>query len=219
MLTTRSSELPSSSSTADVHVLLSEPEAVQPETSVTTTDTVQCDLISRARIFALGAHAAIDQRMPFTGEPYEVHLETVVALLLQFTSDTETLAAAWLHDVLEDTRVTFELLRREFGDDVASLVRMVSKVSRKDDGNRAVRTEIDRKHYAAGSSKAHDIKLIDTAVNVRNIVERNSKFAVVYVPEKAALFEVLNKGDTRIWMHARRVIKAAESELQRISHH
>lgn len=188
-------------------------------TPVTTTDIVQSDLVSRARIFAIGAHCAIDQRMPYTEEPYVVHPEAVVALLSRFTSDSVTLAAAWLHDVLEDTKVTFEILQREFGDDVASIVRMVSKVSRRVDGNRAVRAVIDRKHYASGSAIAQDIKLVDAVVNVRTIVERDPEFAGVYVPEKAALLAALNKGNSSIWKHAHRVITATELDLQRIDHH
>lgn len=179
-----------------------------------TTDLLQNDLVARARSFAIGAHAAIDQRMPFTGEPYDVHLEAVVALLSQFTSDPQALAEAWLHDVLEDTAVTFELLRREFDDDVATTVRMVSKVSQKADGNRAARAEIDRQHYARGSARAQDIKLVDAAVNVRTIVERAAQFAAVYLPEKAALVESLTKGDTRIRRHALQVITDAQSELR-----
>ncbi|HGN3118587.1 TPA: HD domain-containing protein [Pseudomonas aeruginosa] len=181
-----------------------------------TTDLLKNNLVARARSFAIGAHAAIDQRMPFTGEPYEVHLESVVALLSQFTSDPEALAEAWLHDVLEDTGVTFELLRREFGDNVATTVRMVSKVSRKADGNRATRAEIDRHHYANGSARAQDIKLVDAAVNVRTIVERAAQFAAVYVPEKAALVESLTKGDIRIRRHALQVISDAQSALRKI---
>ena len=55
-------------------------------------------------------------------------------------------AAAWLHDVVEDTPATFEELEREFGPEVTRLVRELTEVSRSpSDGNRAARKAIDRR--------------------------------------------------------------------------
>lgn len=78
----------------------------------------QC-LVERARLFAIAAHAATGQTRKYTGEPYWRHPEEVARLVSQFGHTPEMLAAAWLHDVVEDTGVDVALIRAEFGDTVA----------------------------------------------------------------------------------------------------
>jgi (p)ppGpp synthase/HD superfamily hydrolase len=62
------------------------------------------------------------------GEPYVNHLLRVYKLLCKVGADPETRAAGLLHDVVEDTPVSLEDIRREFGDNVASLVRQCTKL-------------------------------------------------------------------------------------------
>lgn len=175
-------------------------------------------LVLRARAFAVGAHAATGQKTPYTGEPYSSHLEAVAYLLSQFTSRSAALAAAWLHDVIEDTQVNYELLCQEFGIEVATIVRMVSKKSKREDGDRPERMSIDLEHYALADADAQDLKLCDIIVNVRSIVERNVKFATVYVPEKLALIERLTKGNPQIRALAAKTVQTALSDLKRLGY-
>lgn len=63
-----------------------------------------------------------------SGEPYITHPLSVAAILLDFCMDTDTICAALLHDVVEDTEVTLEELRKRFGDDVALMVDGVTKI-------------------------------------------------------------------------------------------
>ena len=78
------------------------------------------ELLDRAIIFAVRAHAGTERRGK--GYPYIVHPLEAVEIVATMTADQELLAAAALHDTVEDTDVTVELLRAEFGDRVASLV-------------------------------------------------------------------------------------------------
>jgi (p)ppGpp synthase/HD superfamily hydrolase len=80
------------------------------------------ELERRALEFAIAAHASIDQRRKYTGEPYIVHPIAVAALVRSVPHTPEIIAAAYLHDVVEDTPVTIEEIRAEFGDEVAALV-------------------------------------------------------------------------------------------------
>ncbi len=64
-----------------------------------------------------------------SGEPYITHPVAVAELLLELGMDTETLAAAILHDVVEDTEVTLEQLTQQFGPDIAQLVDGVTKLT------------------------------------------------------------------------------------------
>lgn len=78
------------------------------------------DLLDRAIIFAVKAHHNTERRGK--GFPYIVHPMEAVEIVATMTSDQELLAAAALHDVVEDTDVTVEQLREAFGDRVAELV-------------------------------------------------------------------------------------------------
>jgi (p)ppGpp synthase/HD superfamily hydrolase len=77
--------------------------------------------VERAHQYAASAHAAVNQRRQ-NGDPYIVHPERVMKQVQRFSQEPALLQAALLHDTLEDTQVTFEDLKREFGDRVAMLV-------------------------------------------------------------------------------------------------
>ncbi|MBO4614170.1 MAG: TIGR02172 family protein [Bacteroidales bacterium] len=81
---------------------------------------IDTSILDRAMHFAIDAHANTERRGK--GFPYSVHLMEAVEIAATITSDQEILAAAALHDTIEDTDVTLEQLRSEFGDRIASLV-------------------------------------------------------------------------------------------------
>ncbi len=78
------------------------------------------ELLDRAIIFAVQAHHNSERRGK--GFPYIVHPMEAVEIVSTITPDQELLAAAALHDTIEDTDVTVEQLRAEFGDRIAQLV-------------------------------------------------------------------------------------------------
>lgn len=77
-------------------------------------------LLDRAILFAVKAHSGTERRGK--GYPYIVHPLEAVAIVATMTNDQELLAAAALHDTVEDTDVTVEQIQAEFGDRVAALV-------------------------------------------------------------------------------------------------
>ena len=161
-------------------------------------------LVEKARAFATAAHAAVGQLRKYTFEPYIVHPAEVAALVSTVPGHTpEMVAAAWLHDTVEDTGVTSELIRSEFGDEVATLVGWLTDVSRPDHGNRAARKAVDRAHTAAAPAEAQTIKLADLIANTRSIMQHDEKFAVTYLAEKRMLLEVMTKGDPGLMAQAR----------------
>jgi myo-inositol-1(or 4)-monophosphatase len=85
------------------------------------------ELLDRAIVFAVRAHAGTERRGK--GFPYIVHPLEAVEIVATMTSDQELLAAAALHDTVEDTDVTIEQIRTEFGDRIASLVASESDVT------------------------------------------------------------------------------------------
>jgi (p)ppGpp synthase/HD superfamily hydrolase len=165
------------------------------------------DLETRAKAFATQAHASIDQRRKYTNEPYINHPAAVVEIVRSVPHTPEMLAAAWLHDVVEDTPVTLDQVEAEFGPEVAALVECLTDVSKPQDGNRATRRAIDREHTAKASPAAKTIKLADLIDNTRNIVALDPGFARVYLPEKLQLLAVLEEGDPTLWAEAFRLAK------------
>ena len=83
-------------------------------------DPMDTSLLDRAILFAVRAHAGTERRGK--GFPYIVHPMEAMAIASTMTADQEILAAAALHDVVEDTEMTLEDLRKEFGDRIARLV-------------------------------------------------------------------------------------------------
>ena len=81
---------------------------------------IDTGFLDRAIIFAVKAHSGVERRGK--GFPYIVHPLEAMAIVSTITPDQELLAAAVLHDVVEDTDVTVEMIRKEFGDRVASIV-------------------------------------------------------------------------------------------------
>ncbi|MBQ9193158.1 MAG: bifunctional (p)ppGpp synthetase/guanosine-3',5'-bis(diphosphate) 3'-pyrophosphohydrolase [Bacteroidales bacterium] len=87
------------------------------------------ELLDRAIEFAVRAHAGTERRGK--GFPYIVHPMEAMAIVATMTSDQELLAAAALHDVVEDTDIGLDEIRALFGDRVAALVQTES--DRKDE--------------------------------------------------------------------------------------
>lgn len=163
-------------------------------------------IVEKARVFATAAHAACGQLRKYTYEPYIVHPAEVVRTVSTVDHTDEMLAAAWLHDVVEDTGVTIETIRAEFGEQVAELVGWLTDVSRPEQGNRATRKAIDRAHTAMAPAQAQTIKLADLISNTRSIVEHDEKFARTYLEEKRLLLEVMTKGNPTLMAEARKYI-------------
>jgi (p)ppGpp synthase/HD superfamily hydrolase len=164
-------------------------------------------LIEKARVFATAAHGAVAQLRKYTNEPYIVHPAEVAGIIDNLEGGTvEMIAAAWLHDVVEDTGVTIETIRAEFGEEVAELVGWLTDVSRPEQGNRATRKAIDRAHTAMAPAEAQTVKLADIISNCTSIVEHDATFAKTYLEEKRLLLEVLTKGDATLLERARNIV-------------
>jgi (p)ppGpp synthase/HD superfamily hydrolase len=162
--------------------------------------------VERARVFATAAHSAVGQLRKYTNEPYIVHPAEVVSIVRSVPHTEAMLAAAWLHDVVEDTGVTIETVRAEFGAEVADLVSWLTDVSRPEDGNRAHRKAMDREHTAAAPAEAQTVKLADLISNTRSIMAHDPKFAVTYLEEKRALLAVMTRGDAGLHAQASELV-------------
>ena len=91
-----------------------------------STLTTDKELISKAYNFATVAHTGHKR---YSGEPYMVHVSNVAFKLAAMGMGPRTVAAGLLHDTIEDTPVTIEDIKREFGDEILFLVEGVTKLS------------------------------------------------------------------------------------------
>lgn len=169
------------------------------------------EIIVRAAAFARYAHR--HQARKYTGEPYWNHCNEVACLVRPHATN-EMVAAAYLHDTMEDCEVEPDIIRALFGDHICSLVKDLTDVSKPSDGNRRIRKDIDLKHTAAASPEAKTIKLADLISNTGTIVQYDPDFARVYLHEKERLLEVLQEGDPKLFDTANNALLQGVLELK-----
>lgn len=153
---------------------------------------IDTELLDRAIVFAVHAHHNTERRGK--GFPYIVHPMEAVEIVASITPDQELLAAAALHDTIEDTEVTVEDIRREFGDRVAELVHAESDqftdgISEEDSWHDRKQAAIDR--LAAASREAKIVAMGDKLSNMRAIwrdyqVQGDELWKIFHVKDKAS---------------------------------
>ncbi|HEX2496785.1 MAG TPA: HD domain-containing protein, partial [Gaiellaceae bacterium] len=148
------------------------------------------DLIARAFRFAAAAHEGQQRR---SGEEFIHHPYSVARICAELQLDDETIAAALLHDVVEDTDVSLEDVKAEFGDEIAQLVDGVTKLTRVSFQSREqAQAENYRKMVLAMAEdlRVIFIKLADRLHNLRTIeylgkqkqVQKSREALEVYAP-------------------------------------
>jgi (p)ppGpp synthase/HD superfamily hydrolase len=170
------------------------------------------DLVKKAEAFARTAH--IGQERKYTGDPYIVHPEAVAKTVASVTTDETTIAAAWLHDVVEDVEeITLEEISAEFGQDVAGLIDDLTNPPDKTDGDRAQRKAKDHQHTAQADPRAKTVKLADLMDNLTGIVETDPDFARTYLDEKELQLQALTEGHPELFKQVEHIIRTEKALL------
>jgi (p)ppGpp synthase/HD superfamily hydrolase len=161
------------------------------------------DIVERAKEYATLKHAG--QIRKLSKSPYIVHPADVAELAWTATEDVELTAAAWLHDVVEDTGTPLSAIQTEFGNTIAGLVDEVTK-NTEEQGNRS-KKEYYHEKVRKITSKALTLKLFDRLSNIMSVVTDldrepdNSEvidFAKYYKKQTQYIFEDLAKDRTLI---------------------
>jgi (p)ppGpp synthase/HD superfamily hydrolase len=162
--------------------------------------------IEQAQKMAHEAHDSIGQKRKYTGEPYWVHTDAVASIVSSVTSDEDMIAAAHLHDVLEDVFPilngwNYRRIEETFGSRVAEMVLDLTDSYTKEacpNLNRAARKAKELERISKISVEAKTIKLADLLDNTVSIVSYDKDFAKVYLREKLAMLPYLSDGNSEL---------------------
>jgi (p)ppGpp synthase/HD superfamily hydrolase len=156
--------------------------------------------------FATSAHKG--QTRKYTGDDYIVHPIAVSELVKKHGGSKVQVAAALLHDVVEDTSVTNIEIAELFGAPVARLVHWLTDTSKPSDGNRAIRKGIDANRLANAPAEAQFVKLADMIDNADTIFRFDAGFSTQFTKEMGHLVDVMSKVHGTTMFHlATKVLK------------
>ncbi|MEU9861849.1 HD domain-containing protein [Streptomyces sp. NPDC047971] len=163
------------------------------------------DLAVLRRAYVLAEHSHRGQFRK-SGEPYITHPLAVTLILAELGAETTTLTAALLHDTVEDTDVTLDQVRAQFGDEVAYLVDGVTKLEKVDYGAAAEPETFRKMLVATGNDvRVMSIKLADRLHNMRTLG--------VMRPEKQVRIAKVTR-DVLIPLAERLGVQALKTELE-----
>lgn len=128
------------------------------------------ELIQKAKEFATKCHEG--QHRKVTGDPYIVHPEAVAGLVDNYHGSSEMVAAAWLHDVMEDCNVKYSQLVDMFGKNVANFVKELTNPPGLD---KSKKSEYVAHKMSIMSPEALTIKLSDRLHNVSDLDNHPNK--------------------------------------------
>lgn len=169
-------------------------------------------LHQKAADFAKERHSG--HKRKYTGLDYFTHLESVASIVASHNGTTEQVAAAYLHDVVENTDTDISEVECFFGPIVAKYVLWMTDCSNPMHGNRKIRKAIDRNVMALAPSEVHTIKLADLMDNTADIFENDKNFARVYIEEIMLLLPRLQSGNKDLYNLVEKQLIDIKSKLQ-----
>ena len=152
------------------------------------------NLIEQAKQFAHNAHDLRQQKRKYTGEPYWTHTDAVAEIVAAYGGTETMIAAAHLHDVLEDTPINVLELYNNFGFNITGLVMELTDeytAEKYAHMNRAARKKAEADRLSTISDSAKTIKLADLYDNTKSIVAHDPNFAKTYLREKEQVLKGL----------------------------
>ncbi len=132
--------------------------------SLDTQNALDFELIDKAIYFARKYHGNQKRK---SGEPYYSHPLEVAYMISDYNLKTDVIAASILHDIVEDTAVTLNMILETFGQRVAEMVNRLTRD--RPDGTKLSVKEIIRMAYKNGDKEVLLIKIFDRLHNLQNI--------------------------------------------------
>lgn len=172
-------------------------------------------LLTAITVFADKAHG--NQMRKYTPDRYIVHPVRVMKTCKTVTSDITVLAAALLHDILEDTPVTKEelhafLVQLLSEEEVRKTIKLVEELTdvyvqeNYPELNRKKRKQLEATRLEKTSATAQTIKYADIIDNAPEITEKDPDFAKIFIPEYVTLLERITKGNPELYAKAKETV-------------
>lgn len=153
--------------------------------------------LNEVEAFAKRAHEG--QERKYTFEPYVSHPIAVAAIVAEYGGDDDMIAAALMHDVIEDTDHSLNEVEKVGGIVAAVFVEWLSNNEYPEAKNRKERKALIAAYLAEAPDEVKTIKLADIMHNTPTILVHDPKFAATYVPENKILLRALKGGDERLY--------------------
>ena len=181
-------------------------------------------IINQIKQFADQSHG--DQMRKYSAEKYIVHPIRVMEICKEYDDSLPVLAAALLHDVLEDTNITeqemlsflLSVMDPKDADETLQLVKELTDVYVKSaypQWNRIQRKQKERERIADTSAKSHTIKYADIIDNTREITVKDPAFAPRYLKECFDILMVADKGNDALYKIARQEVRKGLSNFRK----
>lgn len=173
------------------------------------------DILEKVKTFAEQAHGT--QLRKYSNEPYIAHPIRVMETVRDYTHELPVLAAALLHDVLEDTNVgqrelgnfLTELMEESLATRTLRITEELTDVYVKSDYptlNRRTRRTKEAQRLSEVSAEAQTIKYADIIDNVVDISRQETDFALVYMRECKQLLQEIDKGNALLYHRAKQTV-------------
>jgi (p)ppGpp synthase/HD superfamily hydrolase len=178
--------------------------------------------LERVKEFADKAHG--DQLRKYSSDRYIVHLIRVMEICRQYTSSLPILAAALLHDVLEDTKVTKHELNEHLSslmdqEDVKRTMQLVIELTdvytkaKYPYWNRRKRRHKEAVRIEKTSAESQTIKYADIIDNCSGIAKDDPKFAFLFLRECRMLLKKIPKGNQDLYVKAKEAVWVSLDEI------
>jgi (p)ppGpp synthase/HD superfamily hydrolase len=194
---------------------------VKPRTDI--VDVFQHPFIIEVIAFATAAHG--EQKQKYTGVPYIEHPLSVARRVAAVGGSLEQIAAAILHDVVEDTKVLLQEIIKRFGpivgdyvwwltdaeilkapDGTPSIIQVMGPKGTLVNANRNIRKAMNREKIAHAPDEVKTIKVADLIDNAHDITAHDPNFSVVYMREKSLALPLLRGANQVLWNEANEIL-------------
>ena len=151
--------------------------------SLDTQNVLDFELINKAIYWAKKYHGNQKRK---SGEPYYTHPLEVAYMISEYKLKTDVIVASILHDIIEDTEVTVEMIEGTFGQRIAEMVDMLTRD--RPDGTKLTIEEVINNAYKKADKEVLLIKLIDRLHNIQTIGSLSAKKIEKTITETLANF-------------------------------
>jgi (p)ppGpp synthase/HD superfamily hydrolase len=167
-------------------------------------------ILIKAQEFATQKH--LGQKRKFNGSDYITHPASVAELVSHFGGNTEMIAAAWLHDVVEDTNTSIDEIKKEFGSKIANFVNELTNPTEVEKNGNKSKYIADKMPQMSDESLT--IKLCDRLNNVSDFKNADKKWANKYANKTRFIINSLKDSGRSLNINQQKIVSEIEKLIK-----